>query len=323
MRSRSIVTAAILVTFASVTMEAQAQQPTAPDFNVVTLGTGSPPPTLKRFGPATLVRAGRETLLFDAGRGATQRLMQTGVRLGSIDAVFITHLHSDHIVGIPDLWLTGWLPTAYAQRQSPFRIWGPAGTKGMMDGLEQAYAWDIQARTADQNLPKAGVAIEATEISEGVVYERNGVKVTAFEVDHGPLLKPAFGYRIDYDGRSVVISGDTKFSENLIKFASGVDLLIHQVAMAKEELLQTSIIVRAILAHHTKPEEAGVVFTRSKPKLAVFYHIVLQGTPQFPAPTEDDVVNKTRTTYSGPPVVSEDLMSFNVDKTGVSIVPPK
>jgi len=93
--------------------------------------------------------------------------------------------------------------------------------------------------------------------------------------------------------------------------------------MAKEELLQASIIVRAILAHHTKPEEAGVVFTRSKPKLAVFYHIVLQGTPQFPAPTEDDVVNKTRTTYSGPLVVSEDLMSFNVDKTGVSIVPPK
>jgi len=261
--------------------------------------------------------------LFDAGRGATQRLWQVGVRIGSIDALFITHLHSDHIVGIPDVWLTAWLAAPYGQRKTPFRVWGPAGTKGLMAGLEQAYAWDIQARIADTNLPKEGVAFEVVEIREGVVYDRNGVKVTAFEVDHGPLLKPAFGYRIDYDGRSVVISGDTKFSENLIKFASGVDLLIHQVAMAKEELLQASTIYRAILAHHTKPEEAGVVFSRSKPKLAVYYHLVLQGTPQFPAPTEDDVVQKTRTTYSGPLVVSEDLMRFNVDKTGVTVVPPK
>jgi ribonuclease Z len=302
---------------------ASAQQQPAPDFAVVTLGTGSPPPLLRRFGPSTLVRAGRETLLFDVGRGATQRLWQAGVRIGSIDAVFITHLHSDHVVGIPDVWLTGWLPTAYAERRTPFRIWGPEGTKGMMVGLEQAYAWDIQARIADQNLPKEGVAVEVVEFREGVVYERNGVRVTAFEVDHGPLLKPAFGFRVDYDGRSVVISGDTKFSENLIKFATGVDLLIHQVAMAQDELLQASTIYRAILAHHTKPEEAGVVFSRSQPKLAVYYHLVLQGTPQFPAPTEDDVVQRTRTTYSGPLVVSEDLMSFNVEKTGVTVVPPK
>src|SRR5262249_53895687 len=155
------------------------------------------------------------------------------------------------------------------------------------------------------------------------VYEQNGVKVTAFEVDHGPVLKPAYGYRIDYDGRSVVLSGDTRFSENLIKFASGVDLLIHQVAMANNELLQASIDVQTIIAHHTKPEEAGLVFARSKPKLAVYYHFSLQGTPQFPAPTEDDVVQKTRTTYSGPLVTSEDLMSFNVDKTGVTVIPPK
>jgi ribonuclease Z len=302
---------------------AQTQTEPASDFTIVTLGTGSPPPVLRRFGPATLVRAGQETLLFDAGRGVTQRLFQAGIRLGSIDALFITHLHSDHVVGIPDLWLTGWLPTPYAQRQTPFRVWGPQGTKGLMAGLEQAYAWDIQARIADQDLKKAGVATEVVEIREGVVYERNGVKVTAFEVDHGPLLKPAFGYRVDYDGRSVVISGDTKFSENLIKFATDADLLIHQVAMAKDELVQTSPIIRAILDHHTKPDEAGVVFSRSKPKLAVYYHIVLQGSPQFPAPTEDDIVRKTRTTYSGPLVVSEDLMTFNVAKTGVTTAPPK
>ena len=262
-------------------------------------------------------------MLFDAGRGATQRLMQAGVRLGAINGLFVTHLHSDHVVGIPDVWLMGWLPGAYGQRTAPLRVWGPQGTKGMMAGLEQAYAWDIQARIADQNLPKAGIAVETSEVQEGIVYERNGVKVTAFEVDHGPLLKPAFGYRIDYDGRSIVISGDTKFSENLIKYASGVDLLIHQVAMAKEELLQSSPAVRTILDHHTKPDEAGMVFSRAKPKLAVFYHLSLQGTPQFPAPTEDEVVAKTRTTYAGPLVVSEDLMTFTVGKEGVTVVPPK
>ncbi len=315
--------AAALATGDPFVQTASGQQQPASDFNVVTLGTGSPVPLPQRFGPATLVRAGKETLLFDAGRGAALRLWQAGVRIGGLDAVFITHLHSDHVVGIPDVWLTGWLPTVYGERKTPFRIWGPDGTKGMMAGLEQAYAWDIQARIADQDMPKEGVAVEAVEFREGVVYERNGVKVTAFEVDHGLLLKPAFGFRVDYDGRSVLISGDTKFSENLIKFATGVDLLIHQVAMAKDELLLASTIYRAILAHHTKPDEAGVVFSRSKPKLAVYHHLVLQGTKQYPAPTEDDVVQRTRTTYSGPLVLSEDLMSFNVEKAGVMVVPPK
>lgn len=313
------VVAACLVALACSAAQAQS----ASDFTVITLGTGSPPPVLKRFGPATLVRAGQEVLLFDAGRGATQRLMQSGVRLGSITGLFVTHLHSDHIVGIPDLWLTGWLPSAYAERKTPLKVIGPAGTRAMMLGLEQAYAWDIQARIADQSLPKEGVAIDAIDIVEGVVYDRNGVKVTAFEVDHGPLLKPAFGYRIDYDGRSIALSGDTKFSENLIKHTTGVDLLIHQSAMAKDEFVQSSPFVKAILDHHTRPEEAGTVFSRSKPRLAAFYHLVLLGTPKFPAPTEDEVVARARTTYGGPLVVSEDLMSFAIAKDSVAVTPPK
>jgi len=320
MRYRAFVKAVVVVLGFSAPTSAICEE-AALDFSVVTLGTGSPPPVMRRFGPATLVQAGRETLLFDAGRGATQRLMQAGVRLGAIDGLFVTHLHSDHVVGIPDLWLMGWLPSAYGGRSAPMRVWGPQGTKAMMTGLEQAYAWDIQARIADQKLAGEGVATDTTEIQEGVVYERNGVKVTAFEVDHGPLLKPAFGYRVDYDGRSVLISGDTKFSENLIKFATGVDLLIHQVAMAKDELLRSSVMVRAILDHHTKPDEAGVVFSRAKPKLAVFYHLVLQGTPQHPAPTEEDVVAQTRKTYQGPLVVSEDLMRFNITRDKVAVIP--
>jgi ribonuclease Z len=241
-----------------------------------------------------------------------------GVKLGAADKLFITHLHSDHIVGIPDLWLTGWLETPFAQRKGAFQVFGPAGTRNMMENLEKAYEWDIRTRIADQKLAKENVAVSVTEIKEGVVYDRDGVKVTAFEVDHGDLIKPVFGFRIDYGGRSAVVSGDTRFSENLIRYATGTDLLIHQVAAVRPELL-TSPVFQVILAHHTKPEEAGVVFTRTKPKLAVFYHFVLPGTPQVPAMTEREVVELARKNYSGPLLVGEDLMVFRVGREGVNV----
>jgi len=172
------------------------------DFRVTLLGTGSPQPVMNRFGPGVLVQAGGQTLLFDCGRGVTQRLFQLGVKLGAANKLFITHLHSDHTVGIPDLWLTGWLEPPFAQRNGVFQVFGPAGTRNMMDGLEKAYEWDIRTRIADQKLAKENVAVSVTEIKESVVYDRDGVKVTAFEVDHGDLVKPAFGFRVDFGGRS-------------------------------------------------------------------------------------------------------------------------
>ena len=235
---------------------AQTPPPVAADeFRVTLLGTGSPAPLMRRFGPGVLVQAGGKTLLIDCGRGTTQRLMQSGLRLGQVDALFLTHLHSDHVVGIPDLWLTGWLEAAYAQRKGPFVVYGPTGTQALMDGLARAYQWDIQARIADQNLSPASVAAQVTEFKPGVVYDQGGVKVTAIEVDHGELLKPAFGFRVDYAGKSVTVSGDTRFSENLIRHATGTDLLIHQVAAVRDELLANPVF-KVILAHHTQPGEA-------------------------------------------------------------------
>ncbi|MCO5123509.1 MAG: MBL fold metallo-hydrolase [Rhizobacter sp.] len=312
-----------LLALAALSFPAAMAQPLAADeFRVTLLGTGSPAPIIKRFGPGVLVQAGGKTLLIDSGRGVTQRLLQVGVPLGKVDALFLTHLHSDHVVGLPDLWLTGWLQASYAQRKGPFVVYGPVGTQSLMDGLALAYAWDIRARIADQGLKPEVIATVVTEIKPGVVYDRGGVKVTAIEVDHGEKLKPAFGYRIDHAGRSVTISGDTRFSENLIEHAKGTDLLIHQVAAASDELLKLPAF-KVILAHHTQPEEAGTVFSRVQPQLAVYYHFVLLGTPTIPAVTEQQVFDMTRKTYNGPLLIGEDLMAFRLDGDKLVQLPPR
>lgn len=283
------------------------------DFRVTLLGTASPQPRPDRFGPSTLVQAGDQIFVIDAGRGVPIRLRQLGVPLGKVDALFLTHYHSDHTSGIPDLWLTGWLAAPYAQRQTPFRVIGPIGAKSLMDGLEQAYALDIKIRIEDEKLSPATIKAQVEEFDhDGVVYDQRGVKVIAFEVDHGAAIKPAYGYRIEYGGRAVTISGDTRYSDNVIKYGSGADLLIHEVAAARPELIEKSVAVQRILAHHTTPSEAGLVFARAKPKLAAYTHIVLQGTPEIPEPTLESVVAETRKAYAGPLEVGEDLMTFDI-----------
>ena len=291
---------------------ATSQSLPAQDITVTLLGTGTPEPVLNRFGPSILVEAAGEKLVFDVGRGTAQRLYQLRMPLRKVTGVFLTHFHSDHTVGLPDLWLTGWLNPLFGGRMTPFRIWGPAGTRAMMGALEKAYAEDIRIRIADQHYPPEGVAIMSEDIIEGVVFEHNGVRVTAFDVDHGDLIKPALGYRVDYHDRSVVLSGDTRISENLIQFAAGVDVIVHEVAAARDELLSRSEGVQRIVAHHTRPEEAGVVFDRLQPRLAVYSHIVLFGDGDTPPPSLEDLVAATRTTYSGPLEVGVDLMRIEI-----------
>ncbi len=168
------------------------------DFKVTLLGTGVPIPSPDRFGPSTLIEAGDQKLLIDAGRGATIRLYQLGVPIGRLDALLLTHFHSDHTSGIPDVWLTGWLQSYFGDRKGPFRVIGPQGTERLMAKLEEAYADDIKIRMDDEKLGPDGVAISVLEYdSDGVAYEKNGVKVIAFEVDHGDVIKPAYGYRIE------------------------------------------------------------------------------------------------------------------------------
>lgn len=281
-------------------------------FTITLLGTGVPVPSPDRFGSSTLVEAGDQTLLIDAGRGSAIRLFQLDVPLGRIDALLLTHYHSDHTSGIPDVWLTGWLESFFGTRKAPLRVIGPTGAKILMAKLAEAYAADIKIRLADEKLPPDGIATSVEEFDrDGVVYEKNGVKVIAFEVDHGDLIKPAYGYRVEYGGRVAVISGDTRYNENVIKHAMGADLLIHEVAAAHPALMR-EVYMQRILAHHITPQDAGRVFAQTKPKLAAYTHLALLGSDRLAPPTLDDLMTQTRETYSGPVEIGEDLMAFDI-----------
>jgi ribonuclease Z len=274
-------------------------------FRVTLLGTGAPPPRWDRCGPSTLVEVGAEKFIFDAGRGAMQRLHQLGIPFSAITGMFLTHHHSDHVVGFPDLWLTGWIGRPWGQRKVPLRVWGPQGTTQMMEHLPQAFAVDIRVRS--RNYPPDGVKLQAEEIKEGIVYSDNGVTVSAFEVDHGGEELPAFGYRIDFEGHSAVLSGDTTFNRNLIDHSRGADLLVHEVTAAAGSAAESAEQLKRIGANHTTPDQAGEVFTEAQPKLAVYNHLLLFGGAKA-----EDLIPMTRKNYSGPLVVGEDLLQINV-----------
>lgn len=286
----------------------------ARELKVILLGTtGGPTINPQRFGISTLVVAGSERLLFDAGRSSLTALARLDINPADVTKVFLTHLHSDHVLALPELYLAPW---ASQGRQVPLQVWGPQGTQSMMKHLQAAFAFDIHVRRdLDEKFPANGIKVVAHDIREGVVYDANAVTVTAFLVDHGQV-KPAFGYRIDYQGRSLVISGDTKPSENLIKHAQGVDLLVHELGRWKDDPLlsgtpgellpnsrQTREQVRTIAAHHTDGAEAGRVFERVKPKLALFSHYNAAPAATLPL---------VRQSYSGPVEFGEDLMTIDI-----------
>jgi ribonuclease Z len=287
-----------------------AQGPPASSMTVTLLGTGTPNPRVERMGPSILIEAAGKRLLFDVGRATTIRLAQAGIPVASVTAVFLTHLHSDHTVGLPDLWLTGWLPVPPGGRSGPLRVSGPRGTRAMMQGLETAYAEDIRMRTVEEHLPPRGVEVESREFdADGTIFDEDGVRVTAFAVDHGGELKPAFGYRVSYGGRNVVISGDTRFSENLIRHAAGADVLLHEVFAAPPDVRDApSVQFRS--THHSSPTDAARVFERVKPRLAVFTHVALAPDGQGRPPSLEAVLKEASNVFAGRMEVGEDLMKI-------------
>ncbi len=188
--------------------------------------------------------------------------------------------------------------------------------KNLADGLEQAYSLNNEIRILDENLPEPAASFDVQEFSDqGIIFDEDGVVVTAFPVNHGELIKPAVGYRIDYAGVSVVISGDTTYDERLAEIARGTDLLIHEVLAFGDDVLQQVPTAEQIAAHHTTPEEAGQIFRLASPKLAAYTHLVTRGV------TIEEIITRTRTQYDGPLISGEDMMSFSITRDGVQVNP--
>ena len=291
---------------------------------VTLLGAGSVLPERDRFGPATLVEAGQLKFLFDFGRGASIRLSQLKIHPSRIDVNFITHFHSDHLVGLPDLWLTSMIQSIDGSgigRKRPMPLSGPVGTQQLADGLKQAFSADIVIRCTCDGTPMEAGDFAVTEFDlDGVIFQMGETKVTAFSVDHSDKIKPAYGFRVDHRGLTAVISGDTRYCENLIRHSQGADILVHEVMMAPEAAFKApGSRVPQVMSHHIKPEDAGAIFAQVSPKLAVYTHLVLPGGGGAPGPTVLELEAATRKTYAGPLLVGSDLDRCVVTQKGVSV----
>lgn len=279
---------------------------------ITLLGTGTPMPDSHKFSTSTLVEAGGMRVLLDCGRGAVIRLSQIGIPAGSIDAVLFSHFHSDHFASLPDLVMTGAIPAPWGGRGKPLRVFGPEGVSEVVDGLWSFMSADRNIRVADGEIDPEMQRVEAGVLSEGVVLDENGLRIIAFEVDHGDFVKPAFGYRVEYGGHVFVHSHDTRYCENLIRHAEGADVLVHEVAMARAETLEKHPHARTVLEHHITPREVGRVFAQIRPKVAILTHLVLKAPD---APTIDELLDEVGQEYDAPVVVARDLTTIRFGRS--------
>jgi ribonuclease Z len=269
---------------------------------VVMLGTGMPRPDPMCFGPATAVVHDGRVFLFDAGAGVMRRMAAARLSIRGPEAVFITHLHSDHTLGYPDLILTTWV----MGRKHKLQAYGPVGLKKMTRHIISAWREDIDVRIKGlERQTKTGYRVDVHEFTDGVVYDQDGVRVTAIPVLHG-CWKQAFGFRVDTPDRSIVISGDTRPSSALVEAARGVDVLVHEVYPASQVMPEMRIGGEVWPSYmrefHTSDRELGVIAALAQPKLLVLHHIVRHGND------DEELASSIRAGgYAGEIVVARDL----------------
>ena len=273
------------------------------------LGTGTPNPNPERMGSSYLVLANDEPYLFDYGTGVIRRIAAFSPSWGgeyqaleveNLKYAFLTHIHSDHTLGLADLIITPWI----MGRSEPLKIFGPKGAKNMHTNIIKAYQPDIDYRifgTQPQN--STGYKVIFNELKDKFVYQDENIKVTAFLNDHGDLQE-SYGFLIETKDKKILISGDTAMSKNLISYGENLDYLIHEIYSQKGFNNKTPDWQKYHQAHHTGPKEVAEIANLLQPKSLILSHILFWGS------SEQEILDEVKTFYSGKIIVAEDGMIF-------------
>lgn len=281
------------------------------EFYVVTLGTGVPIPNVARACAATLVVAGETSILIDTGRAFLPRLTAAGFQ--DVSMVLYTHFHSDHVAELGELMVNRGIAGASA----PLPVYGPAGTRAVVEGLLAGYRRDTEYRIAHhgEKWHVDAMTANVTECAPGIIYEKDGLAIRMFDVDHEPV-RPAVGYRVDFRGRSVVVSGDTKKTAAMVEMARGCDILVHEAMSApmleavRPGLQRTNprqaAMLEEMMSHHTTAVEAAEIARDAGVKKLVLTHLVPSIPPTEAA--EQTFVNGMAAVFSGETIVARDGM---------------
>jgi len=269
----------------------------AQDTRVVLLGTGNPNPDPLRMGPAVAVVSSEHVYIVDCGPGVVRRAAQAGIRMEQLTRAFITHLHSDHTAGYPDLIFT----PAVTGRTQPFEVYGPPGLRAMTAHIMRAWKEDIDIRLhgLEPSVPEAYI-VRAHDVRPGEIYRDDAVSVVAFAVKHG-TWKHAYGYRFEARDKVVVISGDTTYSDSLVEAAKGCDILVHEVYSQTGWEARTPDWKRYHAAFHTSGPDLGRLAAKVRPKKLVLYHALPMGE------TSDEVLREIREHFDGVVIYGDDL----------------
>ncbi len=271
---------------------------------IVLLGTGTPNANPARSGPAVAVVVEGTPYLVDAGPGVVRRAAAcragvTGLAVHRLNRLFVTHLHSDHTAGLPDLLLTPWV----MGRRDPLDVYGPPGIQAMTDHILAAYREDIRQRLeGPEPINDTGWRVQAVEIEPGLVYRDQNVTVESFPVEHGSW--PAFGYTFHTPDRTIVISGDTADPAKNLDAYRGCDVLIHEVQSTQGLAKRSPAWRRYHATFHTTSRELAEVASQTRPGLLILYHQLFHGV------TERALLEEIRERYDGPVVSGHDLAVY-------------